>query len=159
MRRSWSRIGERAVLPQKQGFQNSYLFTALEPLTGESFHLIGFSDMDTDTELAFLKELKKQYPNEHVIVVIDNAPCHKPKVLHAIPGLTVIYLPSYSPELNPVERFFEEIRRATACEIFSTLALVEERISKAVNEWSADLVKMKNLICYDWIKEQIGGVS
>jgi hypothetical protein len=159
MRRSWSRIGERAILPQKQGFQNSYLFTALEPLTGESFHLIGFADMDTDTELAFLTELKKQYSTEHVIVVIDNAPCHKPKCLHIIPGLTIIYLPSYSPELNPVERFFEEIRRATACEVFETLALVEERITKAVNGWSDDLVKMKNLICYPWIKEQIGVVS
>jgi transposase len=115
--------------------------------------------MDTDTELVFLQELKKKYPSEHVVVVMDNAPCHKPVCLHKIPGLTVVYLPSYSPELNPVERFFEEIRRATACEIFDTLELVEERISKAVNEWSDNLEKMKNLICYPWIQEQIGVVS
>ena len=116
-RRSWSRVGVRSVLPQKQGFINSYLFTAINPINGDSFHLLGLDEMSTETEYIFLTELKKQHPNEHVVVVIDNAPCHKPKILHNIHGLTIIYLPPYSPELNPVERFFEEIRRSTANEL------------------------------------------
>jgi transposase len=46
-------------------------------------------------------------------VVLDNAPCHRRKDIGEIPGLTVLFLPPYSPELNPAERFFEELRRAT----------------------------------------------
>ncbi len=74
-RRSWSRVGVRSVLPQKQAFINSYLFTAVNPINGDSFHLIGLDEMSTETEYIFLTELKKQHPYEHVVVVIDNAPC------------------------------------------------------------------------------------
>ena len=146
-RRSWSVVGTRAVLPQKQAFLNSYLFTAINPLNGDSFHLLGFDDMNTDAEYIFLTELKKQHPDQHVIVVMDNAPCHRPFILHTIPGLTLIYLPSYSPELNPVERFFEEIRRNTANQLFDDLEAIEERITNAVNGWTNK--KLKQLYCYN----------
>lgn len=151
-RRSWSKVGKRAILPQKQAFTNSYLFTAINPINGDSFHLLGLDEMSTETEYIFLTELKRQHLYEHVVVVIDNAPCHKPKILHNIDGLTVVYLPPYSPELNPVERFFEEMRRSTANELFTTLNDIENRITDAINSWSKE--ELIDLCCYDWIKKQ-----
>lgn len=152
-RRSWSEVGKRAVLPQQQAFINSYLYSAVAPVTGQSFHLMNLSDMDTKTEEIFLNELKKQHPNQHVVVVIDNAPCHRPKVLHKIPGLSLVYLPSYSPELNPIERFFEELRRGTANKIFTTMEELETRLSEAVNSWTPD--RLRKLCGYDWILTQL----
>lgn len=70
--------------------------------------------MNSDIMKIFLLELKKQHPNQEVVVVLDNAPCHRRKDLHDIEGLTLVNLPPYSPELNPVERYFEEIRRGAA---------------------------------------------
>jgi transposase len=157
-RRSWSPVGVRAVLDQQQAFINSYLYTAIAPLSGESFHLMGFDDMNGDCELLFLTELKKQHPNQHVIVVWDNAPCHRRKAFKTMEGLSVINLPSYSPELNPPERFFEEIRRSTADEIFKTLEDIETRIENTIKLWMSDLSAMRQLLCYDWIKEQCGEV-
>ena len=156
-RRSWSRIGTRSILPQKQGYENSYLFTAIQPTTGENFSLLSFDEMSTNTELIFLTELKKLHPDKQVYVVMDNAPCHKPKVLHILEGLSIIYLPPYSPELNPVERYFEEMRRATANQIFTTLEELETRLTTVINSWSNEMVK--KLTCYGWIKEQVGLVS
>lgn len=156
-RRSWSKKGVRSTLDQKQGFINGYLFTAIAPLTGDSFHLLGFDDMNTQAEYLFLTELKKKHPHEHVVVVIDNAPCHRPKILHSIEGLTIIYLPPYSPELNPPERFFEEVRRSTANEIFDTLEAIEKRITDTLLAWTND--RVKQLCCYDWIEKQLGEVS
>jgi transposase len=156
-RRSWSRVGARAILPQKQVFKNSYLYSAISPTTGDDFHLIGFTDMDTQTEEIFLKELKKKHPKKHVVVVIDNAPCHRPKVLHAIYGLTLIYLPSYSPELNPVERYFEELRRATANEVFKDMKDLEKRLTKTIKSLTKE--KLKQLCGYDWILKQVGEVN
>ena len=75
-RRSWNRKGRRSILPQIQAFENDYLFTAVQPLTGKNFHLMSMGAMSTQTELIFLKELKKQHPNEHVIVVMDNVRAH-----------------------------------------------------------------------------------
>ena len=68
--------------------------------------------------------------------------------------LTCIFLPPYSPELNPVERFFEEIRKATANQIFKTIEDQEEVIATAVKMLSADAEGMKQLIGYEWIKRQ-----
>lgn len=154
-RRGWSKRGVRSVLKQKQGFANSYLFTAIAPLSGDNFHLLGFAEMSTQTEYLFLRELKKQHPHQPVVVVLDNAPCHRSKVLHQIAGLTLIYLPAYAPELNPPERFFEEIRRSTCNQIFDTLEAIETRLTEAVNAWTPERVR---LLCgYPWIREALGG--
>ena len=91
------------------------------------------------------------------MVVINNAPCHRPEILHAIPGLSLIYLPPYSPELNPCERFFEELRRSTANEIYSSIENVEKILTKAINLWTPE--KLKKLSGYSWILEQLGTVN
>ena len=158
-RRSWSKVGERAVMPQKQAFDNRYLFTAVAPLSGESFHLLGIDDMDSESELAFLTALKAEYPDKHLIVVWDNGPCHRRKDLRSIPGITVVFLPPYSPELNPPERFFEEIRRATCNVIFESMEKLEDTIASAVNTWSENTEAMRQLLGYAWIREQCEGVN
>ena len=155
VRRSWSKVGERAILPHQHAFENRYLFSAVSPLTGESFHLMGVDGMDSIAMNVFLTELKKQHPNEHVFVVIDNAPCHKPKWVRDIEGLTVIFLPPYSPELNPTERYFEEMRRATANRVFETLEDIEKVIEVEVKRWSDDAEAMRQLLGYEWIRNQV----
>jgi transposase len=154
MRRSWSKVGERSILPQQHGYENHYLFSALSPLTGDSFHLMDIDGMDSASTHLFLSELKKKHPKEHVVVVWDNAPCHRPLWVRNIAGLTTIFLPSYSPELNPAERFFEEIRRATANRIFESLEKQEELITKAINKWMDDTEAMRKLVGYKWIIKQ-----
>lgn len=152
IRRSWSLIGMRAILPQQQEYSNSYLYSAISPLTGEGFHLF-LPEMTSDIMKIFLEELKKQHPDKEVVVVWDNAPCHRRKDLHSIEGLTLINLPPYSPELNPIERYFEEIRRESANRIFESLNKCEECIEKAIDKWS-DPEKLKQLVGYDWILKQ-----
>lgn len=73
-----------------------------------------------------------------MIVVWDNAPCHRPLIHREIPGLIVLFLPSYSPELNPTERFFEELRKATANQIFKTIAEQEVVIEAKLNQLASD---------------------
>lgn len=158
VRRSWSKVGDRALLPHRHGFENRYLFSAIDPVRGESFHLMGIDGMDSTAMHIFLTELKKQHPHEHVFVVVDNAPCHRPKWVRAIEGLTVIFLPPYSPQLNPPERFFEEMRRATANRVHESIDDIETLLEDAINQWSDDTGAMKQLLGYGWILEQIGEV-
>jgi transposase len=158
-RRSWSKKGERASLDQQMSYTNRYLFSAVSPLSGKSHHLLGFPDMDSDTVYEFLTSLKKEHPDKEVYVVWDNAPTHRPQGLKQIKGLTLIQLPSYSPELNPAERFFEEIRRVTANETFENIKAQEKVIEEALLSYIKDEQKLKQLVGYDWIREQCGGVN
>lgn len=136
-------------------FSNRYLFSAVAPLTGESFHLMGFEENTSAMVSIFFDELEKNYPNKHIFMVFDNAPSHRPKIVREREHLTCISLPPYSPELNPAERFFEEIRKATANQIFETIEAQEVVIAEAVKTLSLDEERMRQLLGYEWIKEQM----
>lgn len=89
-----------------------------------------------------------------MIVVWDNAPCYRPKIHRNIPGLIVLFLPPYSPELNPAERFFEELRKSTANQIFKTIEEQEKAIEGKLNGLKDDVEGMKRLTGYERILEQ-----
>jgi transposase len=153
-RRSWSKVGVRTIIDSQQSFDNRYLFSAVSPLSGKSFHLSRIDGFDSEAAHIFLLELKKQHPDTLVILVWDNAPCHRPKIHRQIPGLIVLFLPPYSPELNPAERFFEELRKATANQIFNTIEEQETMIEEKLNALADDLNGMKQLLGYQWILNQ-----
>ena len=89
-----------------------------------------------------------------MLIIWDNAPFHKLKALHEMDGVTIIALPSYSPQLNPPERFFEELRKSTANRIFENIEEQEKEIEKKIVEYLNDKDKLKQLAGYDWILEQ-----
>lgn len=153
-RRSWSRKGKRAVVKNQMEFSSAYLYSAIAPLTGKSVHLIGFSKVDSITTEAFLKELKKKHPHEHIVVIWDRAPFHKKKSLEDIEGISILPLPSYSPQLNPVERFFEELRKTTANRIFANLKEQTNMIEQALNRYVNDSEAVQRLTAYPWITQQ-----
>lgn len=155
-RRSWSPVGVRTIIDNQQAFSNRYLFSAVAPLSGESFHLLGLEENTSAMMAIFFDEFEKNYPNKQIVVVFDNAPSHRSKIVRARKRITCIFLPPYSPELNPTERFFEEIRKATANQIFETLEAQEKVIEEAVKMLSRNEEKMKRLLGYEWIKKQIG---
>jgi len=153
-RRTWSKKGKRAVVKNQMEFKSAYLYSAIAPLTGETEHLIGFLKIDSITTEIFLKELKKKHPNEHLIVIWDKAPFHRKKSLADIKGISLLPLPAYSPQLNPVERFFEELRKTTANRIFLNLQEQTNLISQALIRYSKDPKALKGLTAYDWITRQ-----
>lgn len=152
-------MGERTIIDSQQSYENRYLFSAIAPLSGRSFHLSGIDGFDTEAAHVFLLELKKKHPHATVVLVWDNAPCHKPKIHREIPGLIVLFLPPYSPELNPAERFFGELRKATANTIFKTIQEQEAALEKKLNTLIDDTKTMKQLLGYEWIKRQCSVVS
>ena len=76
-----------------------------------------------------------QYP--HVVLVIDNAPWHRggliTKVLNQLPQLRLYRLPSYSPQLQVIERFWKVLRRrATQNRLFTTRARLKQALRNSL---------------------------
>jgi len=138
-RRSWSKVGERTIIDSQQSYENRYLFSAVSPLSGDSFHISSVDGFDTLGAHTFLLELKK--------------------IHREIPGLIILFLPPYSPELNPTERFFEELRKATANQIFKTIDEQEKAIEEKLNRLADNTESMKQLLGYEWILKQCSEVS
>jgi len=153
-RRSWSLIGKRTVIANQQEFINRYLYSAIDPITGDNFHLLGFNDVNAAITKKFLEALMEEYPEYHILLVWDNAPFHRKKELHEMEGLTPMFLPSYSPELNPVERFYGEIRKSTANRLFQDIDVQKNIIEDEVVKWMNDMEKTKKLCGYEWIIQQ-----
>jgi len=153
-RRSWSKIGKRTVVANQQEFSNRYLYSAIDPISGDNFHILGFPDVNASITKIFLEALVEEYKDSYIVMVWDNAPFHRKKELHDIDGLTPIFLPSYSPELNPVERFYGEVRKSTANRLFKDIEIQKDIIEDEVVTWMADTTKTQKLCGYDWIIEQ-----
>jgi putative transposase len=59
-------------------------------------------------------------------------------------------LPAYSPELNPVERWFQEFRRALSNKIFETIELLQEALTKALEPYWQEPVRLRSLTGFSW---------
>ncbi len=86
------------------------LYAAVEPATGESAALVA-PNVNTGTMNAFLKILDvERKPDEHFVLIMDQAGWHKSRDLKLPAGITTLLLPPYSPELNPVENLWHYLR-------------------------------------------------
>jgi transposase len=101
----WFPTGKRSRVAVKLGFKNFYAYSAIEVKTGEAFNLI-LPKVNTELMNVYLQEMSKHYLEENITLIMDGAGWHKSKKLIIPFNITIIYLPPYSPELNPVERFW-----------------------------------------------------
>ena len=107
--RWWVR-GERPRGLRQQGYEWAHLFGAIRPATGDGFALV-LPKVSTAAMQVFLAELSRAVPaGTHAALVLDGAGWHVSEDLTVPANLTLIPLPPYSPELNPVERVWEHLR-------------------------------------------------
>jgi transposase len=85
------------------------------------------------------------------VVVWDGAPAHRERRVRAL-GLPLVELPPYSPELNPPERVFEEIRRRVEGEVYATLADKQAQVEAFLQELDADPDRVRSLPGWDWVQ-------
>ena len=83
-------------------------------------------------------------------VIWDGAAAHRGKLMGELP-FERIALPPYSPELNPPERVFEEIRREIEGMVYPSLRAKQLAIEHFLRQLRADKVRLRQLIGWDWI--------
>ncbi len=87
-----------------------YLFGAVNPLTGNSSALLS-PTVNTEYMNAHLRFISEAAGHDtHVVLVLDRAGWHVAKALEVPPNMTLLLLPPYSPELNPVERVWAYLK-------------------------------------------------
>lgn len=108
--RVWARTGSRPTAVKQTRYEWVYLYAAVEPATGASVALQAPS-INTGTMNVFLKMLGDELgPDDHAVLIMDQAGWHKARALVVPDAITILYMPPYSPELNPVERLWAYLR-------------------------------------------------
>lgn len=125
---------------------------ALNPLDG---HLVAafLPDMSTESYQAFLDFLREESPGISLRLYRDNAAAHTTKDITAPKGIELDELPAYSPELNPAERFFEELRVLLANEVFESLEAIENAITVILRKYWENPKLLQRLTAFPWIRQ------
>jgi len=152
--RVWKGFGIKPIVKTQLKFKYTYLYKAVNPKTGESFSLI-MPSINTDNLNKFLEEFKEFLGDKEVVLIMDNASFHKSKRLKIPKGISIEYIPPYSPELNPIERVFQEIKKHFKNLIFDNIDEMIEKLSEVLNTFSME--KLKNLTFFPYIKNALLG--
>ncbi len=106
----WYKTGSRTPVHVNLGFKNFYLYSAIDTKTGEDFTL-EMPNVNTQCMNIFMHKLTEHFKDESILLVMDGAGWHKSKTLKTPSSVSIQILPPYSPELNPVERFWLHLKK------------------------------------------------
>lgn len=137
--KSLAAIGVKPICPFQQVFKFTYLFGAFSPVNGNKF-LLEMPFCNSQSFQVFLNEFSAQEPQEFKIMVLDNGAFHKAKSLKIPSNICLVFLPPYSPELNPAEKMWSIIKRNFTNQFFKNLEQISEFITSTLNTLSPEQI-------------------
>jgi transposase len=97
----------------------------------------------------FLNQFSLQNEQELKIIVLDNGTFHKAKALKIPDNIILIFLPPYSPELNPAEKVWAKFKRQFTNQFFKTISELEEFVCSISKTLS--IIEVKSICGYGYI--------
>ena len=131
--------GVKPICPFHQIFKTTYLFGAFSPINGDSF-LLELPACNSDTFQIYLNEFSLQNPNEFKIIGLDNGAFHKAAALTIPENMALLFLPPYSPELNPAEKIWANFKRKYTNKLYYNLEQVSEFVTQAIQTLTTEQV-------------------
>lgn len=149
--RIWAKKGTRPRVPRQQQYLSTYVFGAVCPAKDESFSLI-LPASNTGMMQVYLNELAKEIaPGRHAVLVIDRAGWHTTAKLQVPANITLLPLPPYSPELNPMEQLWQQLRQGwLANRCYADYEAIVEACCEAWNGFTSKVNAVRNLCSRTW---------
>jgi transposase len=104
----------------------------------------------------FLNEVAARHPRDRIVMVLDGAGWHQSQSLQLPPNLRLLTLPPYSPELNPVEHLWDDLReKSFHNRVFQTIDALEDHLCEALRQLELDHTRVKSIIAWPWIIDSL----
>jgi hypothetical protein len=111
---------------------------------------------DTPCMQIFLDEVSSRYPEDRIVMVLDGAGWHRSNGLVIPKNMKLLPLPSYSPELNPVENIWEEIReKGFDNKVFTSMDTLEDQLVYELKRLEDNPEITKSISGWPWIVNAI----
>ncbi len=153
VRKVWGVRGRGPVQRIQMKRERGYLALAVDGQAGK-LYWSWQSDMKKESCAATLELFRRAGV---AAVVWDGAKGHRAHLTKAV-AVKQLIEPPYSPELNPAERVFEEVRRAVEGRIYSDVAQKQAAIETFISELAADSERVQRLAGWKWIEENLAGL-
>ncbi len=149
----WTRKGAQIHVSTPGNNDKRYCFGAVDYHTGESFFRLS-RRKDSKSFVAFLQQMMSQ-TSKKIILVLDNYSVHKTKLVrdfvnvHAA-RLRLVFLPTYSPWLNPIELFWRHLKKQVLANRFFESIVAELReLWRCLRNIASDRQRVRRLIGAD----------
>jgi len=150
----WTAKGVRPTGTMNIGYEYGYLYAAVNPASGELFGLI-LPSMTVASMTVFVEEFRRWLKSNGTAetetrLILDGAGAHRSERI-SYGKLDKQLLPPYSPELNPVERFFQELRRELKNKVYESYEEVEKAVEGIFKRYLAKPEAVKKLTNFHWL--------
>ena len=144
--RTWAERGTRPRAPRDTRYKWAYIFGAVCPARATTAALV-MPRADTSAMNAHLVEIAKAVaPGAHAVLVMDGAGWHGSSALRIPDNITIVMLPPYAPELNPVENIWAYLRaNRLAITIFDTYDDIVDQCCAAWNAFANDPERVRSI--------------
>jgi hypothetical protein len=145
------RITLKGIKPKgaiQDEYENFYIFGAVEPKTGSNFFL-ECPEVNGGCFQVFLESFAQEYKNSLNIMILDNARFHLRKKTRIPENVVLIYLPPYSPELNPIERVWKYFKDQISWQVFGNIEGLRNKVYGLIKYVHEDTIK--SLTSYDYL--------
>ena len=137
----WAPQGIRPSIPCHYMREYRYCYGAVDAQTGDSFFLIA-GGCNTEWTNEFLRQVSQAYPDDYILLVMDNAIWHKSSTLEIPSNIELAFIPPYTPEMNPIEQVWKEIRkRGFKNKAFQTLEAVIDKLQEVIQGLEKSVLK------------------
>ena len=152
LRRVWAPRGERPVAVGRHRFEWLYVTAVVSPATGESFwHLsTGVSKRDFEDVLTLFAREAGAGSDRIILLALDNAGWHSAPGLAVPEGLRLVYLPPYTPELQPAETLWVHVDEPVVNRRFETLADLDAAVASQCVALNADRDRIRGQAGFHW---------
>jgi transposase len=134
VRRRITACGIQPVTTVTYQFDNFYLYGAVEPTTGASFFL-ALPSLNSRAFQLWLDGFATAFPASLNILVLDNGAGHKAKAVRWPSNVVPVCLPPYSPELNPLERLWRDLKDQLADVPAKTIAALSDALCAIIQSY------------------------
>jgi hypothetical protein len=151
IRRCWAPAPLRPVVSNGYERQFTYVYGGVSPFQGELDWSL-CETMNTAQMTAFLSQVSQAHPQEFIVMVVDGASSHKAKELVVPENVRLIPLPGYSPELNPQEHIWDEVREKVFPNlVLDQMTVVIERLKTGLGALAADAERVRRITAWPWV--------
>ena len=129
-----------------------YEYAAVSPWDGALDYMTS-EKMNTESMNCFLNQVNQRHSEDFVVMVLDGASSHKGKELMVPENISLVFLPPYSPELNPAEQIWNGLRKNYfANKVFHSLDAATQQAEQGLFEMTSDKNAVMSLTNWPWIK-------
>jgi len=141
----------RPVCYSMVSHEYTYAYATVSVMDGKVDSLI-LPHVNGDCMQIFLDEISVRYPDNRMIMVLDGAGWHRNESLMVPDNIQLLKLPPYSPELNPVEHLWDDLREKSFHNVvFNSIDALEDHLEEALRNIENDQDRIRSIVAWPWI--------